>query len=221
MTDLHLARIRLNPASRDVQRDLADAKQLHTTLMRLLPDRLGPEPRRLANLLFRVETDQTGTTVLAQATHPLDPGRLPTGYGRSETKTLTPMLAALTTGLRVRYRIDVNPTKSEPAPATSGGKRPRGTVRALSGPEADAWWHKRASTCGLAVETAVPTKSAWPPRPGRNRRDAIRISLWRYDGTATVTDPETLRRALTEGIGRGKPYGAGLLSLLPERPGRA
>src|SRR5690606_31822147 len=90
MTDLHLARIRLNPASRDVQRDLADAKQLHTTLMRLLPDRLGPEPRRLANLLFRVETDQTGTTVLAQATHPLDPGRLPTGYGRSETKTLTP-----------------------------------------------------------------------------------------------------------------------------------
>lgn len=43
----------------------------------------------------------------------------------------------------------------------------------------------------------------------------MRHSLVRYDGTATVTDPDALRAAVLAGIGRGKPYGAGLLSLAP------
>ncbi|WP_437012987.1 type I-E CRISPR-associated protein Cas6/Cse3/CasE [Streptomyces sp. enrichment culture] len=54
--------------------------------------------------------------------------------------------------------------------------------------------------------------------PARPRgRDAPRMphSLLRYDGTATVTDPDTLTAAMVHGIGRGKPYGAGLLSLAP------
>ncbi len=43
----------------------------------------------------------------------------------------------------------------------------------------------------------------------------MRHSLIRYDGTATVTDPTALTQAVLTGIGRGKPYGAGLLSLAP------
>ncbi|MFI2633005.1 type I-E CRISPR-associated protein Cas6/Cse3/CasE [Streptomyces collinus] len=46
----------------------------------------------------------------------------------------------------------------------------------------------------------------------------MRHSLLRYDGTATVTDPDTLTAAMVHGVGRGKPYGAGLLSLAPATP---
>jgi CRISPR system Cascade subunit CasE len=45
----------------------------------------------------------------------------------------------------------------------------------------------------------------------------MRHSLLRYDGTATVIDPDALHDAVIHGIGRGKPYGAGLLSLAPAR----
>ncbi|WP_443065169.1 type I-E CRISPR-associated protein Cas6/Cse3/CasE [Streptomyces sp. NBC_00536] len=44
---------------------------------------------------------------------------------------------------------------------------------------------------------------------------SLRHSLVRYDGTATGTDPQALMAAVLSGIGRGKPYGAGLLTLVP------
>ena len=34
-----------------------------------------------------------------------------------------------------------------------------------------------------------------------------------FEGVLEVTDPDALRRALTHGIGRGKAYGCGLMTL--------
>src|SRR5690606_2198923 len=50
-----LARIRLNPHSRAVQRDLRNATDMHRTLMRLVPDQLGSSPRQAAGLLYRLD----------------------------------------------------------------------------------------------------------------------------------------------------------------------
>lgn len=64
----------------------------------------------------------------------------------------------------------------------------------------------------------APQRPATPQRPVQPRTTGaapMRHSLIRYDGTATVTDPEALAAALLTGIGRGKSYGAGLLSLAP------
>ncbi|SDD87726.1 type I-E CRISPR-associated protein Cas6/Cse3/CasE [Glycomyces harbinensis] len=219
MTALFLARLSLNLTHRDVQRDLGDAKQLHTTIMRLLPDNMGADPRKQANLLFRVEDGPTGTTVLAQATQPLHLDRLPAGYATAELKDITALLRTIRAGTAVRYRIDLNPTKTErpdsPGDTTEPGppKRPRGTRRALSGAAADAWWRQRAAANGLDVHTMHPTTPAWPPH--QNKKDAIRFSLYRYEGTGIVTNAEHLGATLTAGLGRAKPYGAGLLSLLP------
>ncbi|MFC7841922.1 type I-E CRISPR-associated protein Cas6/Cse3/CasE [Streptomyces sp. NPDC057382] len=52
-------------------------------------------------------------------------------------------------------------------------------------------------------------------RPRGQGAPRMRHSLLRYDGTATITDPDTLRYAVIRGIRRGKPYGAGLLNLAP------
>jgi CRISPR system Cascade subunit CasE len=210
MTDSpSLARIRLNPDSRDVCRDLRDATEMHRTLMRLVPDGLGDAPRRQAGLLYRLEESPSAQWILVQAFR-LAPERLPEGYGRIEVKSLAPMLAALRKGLGVRYRIVVNPSKRQRLPPEHQGRR--GPVVALSGPEADQWWLRRAAEAGLAVQVLTPTTVA--PARGRHH-DGMRHSLLRYDGTATVHDPDALRDAVLHGIGRGKSYGAGLLSLAP------
>jgi CRISPR system Cascade subunit CasE len=39
-----------------------------------------------------------------------------------------------------------------------------------------------------------------------------------FDGRLEVTDPDTLRRTLTQGIGRAKAYGCGLITLAPLDP---
>ncbi|ALC27038.1 MULTISPECIES: type I-E CRISPR-associated protein Cas6/Cse3/CasE [Streptomyces] len=206
-----IARIRLNPHSRDVQRDLRDATEMHRTVMRMVPDGLGESPRRQAGLLYRLDETDTTSTLLVQANR-LDPARLPTGYGQADTKSLAPLFTALRKGLAVRYRIVLNPAKRERLPLETKGKR--GRIVPLSGAEADQWWLRRAADSGLQVHVLMPT-SMPSVRPRGQDADGMRHSLIRYDGTATVTDPNALHEAVLAGIGRGKPYGAGLLSLAP------
>ncbi|MFF4248885.1 type I-E CRISPR-associated protein Cas6/Cse3/CasE [Streptomyces sp. NPDC001822] len=206
-----IARIRLNPHSRDVQRDLRDATEMHRTVMRMVPDGLGESPRSQAGLLYRLDETDTTSTLLVQANR-LDPARLPAGYGQADLKSLTPMFTALRKGLAVRYRIALNPAKRERLPLEAQGKR--GRILPLSGPDADQWWQRRAADAGLQLHVLTPTNMP-PIRTRRQDPDGIRHSLIRYDGTATVTDPDALHEAILAGVGRGKPYGAGLLSLAP------
>ncbi|MFG2703153.1 type I-E CRISPR-associated protein Cas6/Cse3/CasE [Streptomyces sp. NPDC048386] len=206
-----LARIRLNPHSRAVQRDLRDAADMHRTLMRLVPDHLGDSPRQAAGLLYRLDETDTTSTLLVQATT-LDPARLPDGYGHSDVKDLTPMFNALKKGLAVRYRIVVNPAKTERLPLDQKGQR--GKRIPLTGPEADQWWTRRATEAGLELRTLLPTPVA-AAQPRAKGTPPMRHHLVRYDGTATVTDPDALTDAVLTGIGRAKSYGAGLLSLGP------
>ncbi|MFF3208336.1 type I-E CRISPR-associated protein Cas6/Cse3/CasE [Streptomyces sp. NPDC002962] len=206
-----LARIRLNPHHRAVHRDLRDATQMHRTVMRMVPDNLGDSPRLQAGLLYRLEETDTSSTLLVQAAQ-LDPELLPAGYGHAEIKNTAPMFSALRKGLAVRYRIVLNPAKRERLPLDQKNKR--GRVVPLSGADADQWWLRRAADAGLHLHVLTPTNLP-PIRPQGQQAPPMRHSLLRYDGTATVTDPDALVQAVLNGIGRGKPYGAGLLSLAP------
>ncbi|MGW6973801.1 type I-E CRISPR-associated protein Cas6/Cse3/CasE [Streptomyces sp. NPDC054952] len=206
-----LARIRLNPQNRAVARDLRDATQMHRTLMRLVPDDLGDSPRSRSGLLFRVESTPEATTVFLQATADLDERALPPAYGHVQIKDLSPMFAALRPELPVRYRITLNPCRRERLPLTQ--KNQRGKIIPLTGADADQWWARRAENAGLRLTTLLPTPAA--PARRHDNEAPLRHSLIRYDGTATVTDPHALTNALLSGIGKGKPYGAGLLTLAP------
>ncbi|MFI1393236.1 type I-E CRISPR-associated protein Cas6/Cse3/CasE [Streptomyces griseoaurantiacus] len=206
-----LARIRLNPHHRDVHRDLRDPMQMHRTVMRMAPDNLGDAPRHQVGLLYRLEETDTSSTLLVQGTH-LDPALLPPKYGHADVKSLAPMFSALRKGLAVRYRIVLNPAKRERLGLDQKDKR--GKIIPLSGADADQWWLRRAADAGLHLHVLTPTSLA-PARPRNQQTPSMRHSLLRYDGTATVTDPEALTQAVLNGIGRGKPYGAGLLSLAP------
>lgn len=154
-----LARIRLNPHSQAVARDLRDATQMHRTLMRLVPDNLGTSPRLRSGLLYRVETAPESSIVLLQATAPLDGHGLPPSYGHVEIKDLSPMFAALRPGVAVRYRITVSPCRRERLPLAQKNKR--GRIIPLTGADADQWWTRRAEEAGLRLKTCCPLR----PRP--------------------------------------------------------
>ncbi|WP_330324679.1 type I-E CRISPR-associated protein Cas6/Cse3/CasE [Streptomyces pseudovenezuelae] len=206
-----LARIRLNPHSRAVQRDLRDPNDMHRSLMRLVPDHLGDSPRQTAGLLYRLDETSTTSTLLVQATT-LDATRLPDDYGHIDVKDLTPMFNALEKGLAVRYRIVVNPSKTQRLPLEQKGQR--GKRIPLIGPDADHWWTSRAAEAGLDLHTLFPTPVT-AARPQAKGASPMRHHLMRYDGTATVTDADALTCAVLTGIGRAKSYGAGLISLAP------
>ncbi|MGX8910213.1 type I-E CRISPR-associated protein Cas6/Cse3/CasE [Streptomyces netropsis] len=161
-----LTRIQPNRHSRAARADLADAVSLHKTLMRLVPDQLGPHPRARAGLLFRIESEPA-PVLLVQTSSTPNLAALPSHYGTAHTRDLTPMLQALHAGLQVRYRITASATASciagvTPHPVT--GCR-RGKTIPLKGHDALAWWQRRAAAAGLDVTTSSATPAPSPAAP--------------------------------------------------------
>ncbi|MER5852962.1 type I-E CRISPR-associated protein Cas6/Cse3/CasE [Streptomyces sp. NPDC002012] len=210
-----LTRIVLNTSHRAVRADLTDANSLHKTLMRLAPDGLGPNPRATAGLLFRLENGTDPVLLVQTADHP-DLTALPDQYGTAQTRDLTPLFQALTPGLTVRYRITAAPTaaRSDGTPTRHPitGKR-RGKTTPLTGQDATAWWQRRATTAGLDTTTCWATPRPFP-RKDRTQPGPY-YALTQFEGLARITDTHLLTNALQTGIGKGKSYGAGLLSLAP------
>ncbi|MEU7485065.1 type I-E CRISPR-associated protein Cas6/Cse3/CasE [Streptomyces sp. NPDC042319] len=53
---------------------------------------------------------------------------------------------------------------------------------------------------------------------GKAGKGPVSLVTVTFDGRLEITDPEAMRRSLTQGIGKGKAYGCGLLTLAPLTP---
>lgn len=78
----------------------------------------------------------------------------------------------------------------------------------------EEWLAKRAASHGFALESGqfAVTASKWQKFV---KKDNNRVSLLAasFEGVLTVSDAELFKRTLVEGIGRGKAYGLGLLTV--------
>lgn len=215
-----LTRIIPDARSREARRDLVGtaAGNLHRRLMSLFPDEAGPDPRARFGVLFRIEDTPAGPHLLLQSTHQPDLARLPADYGSSLSRPLDDLLGALKPGLTLRYRCAASPVRKPGATTRALYNLP--AVVPLTGAHADEWWTRQADGAGLHPLTlhSQPLDAARAVRPNATGSTAgIRHARIRFDGTATITDADLLRRKITDGIGRGKAYGCGLLSIAPAR----
>ncbi|MGA4842159.1 type I-E CRISPR-associated protein Cas6/Cse3/CasE [Streptomyces sp. G45] len=217
-----LTRIVPDQRSRDARHDLNGTEAavgLHHRLMTLFPAHAGPDPRARFGVLFRVEDTPTGTHILLQSTHEPDLSQLPIGYGNGTTRPLDALLDALRPGLTVHYRCVASAVRKPGATTRRLYNLP--AVVPLNGADADAWWLRQTDTAGLKPLTlrSHPLEAARGARGPRNSRQQQHIchARTRFDGTAAIIDPDLLRTKIIEGIGRGKAYGCGLLSIAPAR----
>ena len=128
-----------------------------------------------------------------------------------ETKSYDPLLERIVTGSVWHFRLAANPTTSK---VPSSGPLERGKVQAHITPEfQEAWLRARAEKHGFHLKSLQVTGSRWLRfRKGQQRRLVTLLSAV-YEGVLEVTDPVLFRQVLTEGIGRGKAYGQGLLTV--------
>ena len=208
---LWLARIRPDRRRKEVRKDLRDIVSLHHTVMKLFPDGIGNQARRQAGVLFRLDETATGWHLLVQARIEPDPARLPEGYRSFELRKLQPLLDVLRPGMTVHYRLAGNASKRR----ADAGDRKRGPVVPLNGAEIDNWWTRRAQAAGLTV--IAGRSETLDSVSGESRTGKVRHAITRFDGVAVVTDADAVREAIVTGIGRGKAFGCGMLSLAPAR----
>ncbi|UXH76789.1 type I-E CRISPR-associated protein Cas6/Cse3/CasE [Roseateles amylovorans] len=202
---MYLTQLRLDPRSPQARRDLANAYDMHRTLVRgFVREEQSPVPR----FLWRLETNRAGDApvVLVQSSAASDWSFMSefSGYLRDTetpvTKSFDPS-SLLQSEKRYRFRLVANPT------VTRQGQR-----HGLVGEDMQlAWLHRQGERHGFTVEAAMVSHSDTL----RGRKAETRVSLLQvqFDGVLRVGDPAAVVSAVASGIGHGKAFGCGLLSL--------
>ncbi|WP_217223160.1 type I-E CRISPR-associated protein Cas6/Cse3/CasE [Streptomyces anulatus] len=228
----HLTRCTLNPAR--AHHLTASPQRLHAAVASAFPPPSSGEepshrvlwrldetrqPHRQPVLLIVSSMRPDLTHVIEQAGWP----RLATPEKPGwETRSYAPVLNALRPGLRLRFRLTANPSRA----AFHRGRR--GVRTAASTPaERIQWLLDRAPRAGFGI--APQSEQDHRPNvtvarhqvldfartPGGQHGQNVHLHTATYEGDLDVTDPDALRHTLTQGIGRAKGYGCGLLTLAP------
>jgi CRISPR system Cascade subunit CasE len=233
---MYLSRLLLDPQRRDVQHDLGDVHALHRRLLTAFPLRSADEPgaRAQFGVLYRLdERAVNAPQVLVQSQEQPDWTLLPQGYlldglDNPACKPVDDFYAALTPGTVLRFRLRANPTRrvfqlKDGEDAKWRGKR----VELQGGDNCLAWLQRKGEQHGFALLVSGRQPAFGDVRvtdegklQGRRAEQSgpIRLTLAavRFDGRLTITDVDRFRDALASGIGSGKAYGFGLLSVARE-----
>lgn len=238
---MYLSRLILDGRCRQVQRDIGDCQQLHRTILSAFPQAESSSPRASFGILFRVEPGSEGTayTVLVQSSDPPDWSRLPGDYllapsgafDNPACKPLGPLLDSLKEGTACRFRLRANPTKRIDTKTGPDGRRRNGRRVPLLGNDALVEWlvRKGREHCGFELwgdETGGPSVIVRMEgrRTGARRgitgvADDLTFGSVLFDGVLVIREVMRFKDAMAKGIGSGKSYGFGLLSIaVPGRP---
>lgn len=129
-----------------------------------------------------------------------------------ETKDYQILLNKVESDTVWRFRLVANPTKSF---ANESGKR--GSIHAHNTPYYQKkWLIDRCERNGFLVKEEGFTilESKWQRfHKGAERKKPVVLLAVTYEGILKVTDAEKFQRVLLEGIGRGKAFGMGMLTI--------
>ena len=219
---MYLSRLRLNPDSRSVRRDLGNRQDMHRTVLSGFPES-SDSLRAAHEVLFRLDLDtrrSRGSMLVQSAIEPSwdllrDDYLLSPFDSEVDLKSLDQVLERIAVGQRYAFRLVANPTikrgtslKSEHADARRNGRRVPVPDDAL-----DGWLVRKAEASGMVLRGA-----RWLRLPnvlGFRSNKRLSFAAVQFDGSFEVIEPFMLRSAITGGIGSAKAYGFGLLSLAP------
>ncbi|WP_127842011.1 type I-E CRISPR-associated protein Cas6/Cse3/CasE [Actinomyces wuliandei] len=228
-------RILLNPGKRRGRELLLDPQAMHAAVRALFPPDLHTDTGRVlwrldsstehTHLLYIVSPEAPDATDLVEragwVTRP------------AQSVDYQPMLDRLRAGQEWEFRLRANPVHSEPHTRGPRGKvLPHVTVAQqtqwLVGKSAQHGFEVLADTefsseedDEVVVHQVAVTERRdlrfrrYDSKHGRHGRVTLRQA--QFDGVLRVTDAGLLRAALVNGIGRGKAYGCGLLTLAHSR----
>lgn len=214
---MYLSRLILNPASRNAQRDMNQAYQLHRTISHAFPH---DPPFSDERVLFRLEYHRKERMwwTLVQSRHAPDWKFLELNeWGNYllrpvDIKIYEPVFAP---GTGYRFRLLANPTFKTMNEKTNKKAR----LNLFDAEDQVDWLQRKLSSAGSEVLDLCLV----PQGMRRSHKmDEIRQQVHKqthlailFEGVLRVTEPDALRAAVENGIGPAKGYGFGLLSLAP------
>lgn len=207
---MYLSRIRLNTRKRNTAIALSNPQKFHGAIeSAFMEDR--------ERNLWRIDNLGNELYLLLLSQHRPELSGIVKQFGYdeepAETKTYEPLLDKIVNGSRWQFRLTANPTKCI---KKGNDDALRGKVKALvSVEQQEQWLFDHADAYGFALKPGdfrvTRTHTYTFKKQGKHR---VSIHSVTFDGVLTVIDSEKFLSALTSGIGRGKAYGNGLLTVV-------
>lgn len=224
---MNLSRLVLNPLCREVARAIRDAQQLHRLVMSGFPEAVSVSARAEHLVLYRLEMDtQRGALVLyVQSEGIPDWSRLPAGtlvalVDRNPEIRPLHELDAIQIGRAARFRLRANPTRKIDTKSVDGAKRNGRRVPLRDDESCHVWLVRKGAQHGFEVVRSAEGDLCLsilhePLHRGRRDTKIVTFEGVRFDGHLRIVDAEKFRSAVMHGVGPGKAYGFGMLSLAP------
>ena len=208
---MYLSRIKLNITSRKTMQALAAPNLFHGAIE-------NAENGERTRKLWRIDNlyGETYLLILSENMISFSSVAEQFGYGPDyECKDYNRLLDRITNGSRWRFRLRANPTVQ--SMQYSDGKG-RGKVLAhITTAHQEEWLLKKAEKSGFSLSEGewLVTESRWYTfNKNKDHKCNIRLLAVTYEGVLTVTDADTFKDTLINGIGREKAYGMGLLTVM-------
>ena len=210
---MYLSRIELNAKRRTTMKALAMPQLLHGAIESGFPG----ERRRnlwridwLNNHCYLLVLSDTKPDLTGVA----DQFGFPNVEPLWETKNYDSLLEQIAAGQVWGFRLRANPVHAVKDKGAPG----RGRLFAHVTPEQQkTWLLARSEKLGFSLEDNAfeVVHTEWKKfRKGQDGGREVSLRTASFEGVLTVTDAELFREALTKGVGRGKAYGLGMLTVI-------
>lgn len=213
---MHFTRFEINPARRDARALLASPQRIHAAVLAGFPE--SRDEAADGRILWRLDEGRHDVVLYVVSPDKPDLTHLVETVGRPaygwQTRDYGPFLDRLAAGERWAFRLRANPVHHVRPVHGGRGKR----VGHVTAQQQTAWSHRQAERHGFAVVAGSAGEPDLVLRDRRSLRFArqgrtVTLATVVLEGTLRVDDPAALRAALVGGIGSGKGYGCGLLTL--------
>lgn len=202
---MYLSKLNLNERTPQVHRDLGNAHAFHQRIMNGFPDQPTETPRADWHILYRNEPDSF--TVLVQSAIEPNWSCLPPAYvvGSPQVKEFNLDPDTLKVGRRFHFRLKANPSKRD--------KDSHKIIGFFRREDQILWLTRQSERHGFQILTvdAIPTPNIFGRK--KDSQSPIRIHTVLFQGVLAITESIAFARSVQQGIGRGRSYGCGLLSL--------
>lgn len=208
---MYLTRLELDTRKRNTMKALVSPNMLHGAIEAAFP---GERTRKL----WRIDKVGQHCYLLLLSDkepmlkHAVEQFGFPSKERQWETKDYQTLLERIENDTVWRFRLVANPTKS-----SSNGRDKRGSIHAHNTPfYQKKWLLERCEKNGFLVkeDQINVIESKWQRfYKGMERRKPVTLLSVTYEGILRVTDAENFQKVLLEGMGRGKAFGMGMLTI--------
>jgi len=207
---MFLSRLALNVNRRETMIALSSPQRLHAAVEGSFP------PGQSARTLWRIDRLGEDLYLLLCSQHKPDMSHMVEQFGwpaadqQWQTRDYDAFLNNLAPGQTWQFRLRGNACKSHATQGKRGVVRPLVTV-----PSQEEWLFERAQKNGFILEKGAFKVVHQEAMEFTKSAQTVSLRAVVFEGLLQVADVDLLKTALTQGIGRGKAYGCGLLTLAP------